>query len=354
MAAGLSAATALTTTYLDGMDYPTAQHADQEYETAGPRSLRGSRTSTTCMQTSYTLTPTPATTTSTPTAQLDLSISAAPQSFPRNSGGYGWRSFALRSKDAPTAAVDVEPTGLFTANSELANDELQQWSSYAYYPMTAPHPVTLIREAVARIVGGFFDAHDRDYLVTKINVPPELAFTSRIVLAFNSVIAGLRATLPIPAIFVVGKAISIERSGGGTQTVPGQRAAHAPMFARLGERSRIASLGPPGAVSHHRGCPRYRLDHARSPRPDAGASRGVDRSAAAVAARSTETAEGGLRGLGDSGPEAAVLFVRRSHLTHPGGGAALCRRKPRPLGREPNLQWRLATQRPRCRRCRNG
>jgi hypothetical protein len=34
---------------------------------------------------------------------------------------------------------------------------------------------------------------------------------------------------------LVGKAISIERSGGGTQNVPEQRAAHAPMFARPGE-----------------------------------------------------------------------------------------------------------------------
>ena len=34
---------------------------------------------------------------------------------------------------------------------------------------------------------------------------------------------------------VVGKANSIEQSGGGAQTVPEQRAAHAPMFARPGE-----------------------------------------------------------------------------------------------------------------------
>jgi hypothetical protein len=36
---------------------------------------------------------------------------------------------------------------------------------------------------------------------------------------------------------VPGKVNSIEASGGGGQTVPEQRAAHAPMFARPGGRS---------------------------------------------------------------------------------------------------------------------
>lgn len=42
---------------------------------------------------------------------------------------------------------------------------------------------------------------------------------------------------------VEGKANSIERSGGGTQRVPEQRAAHAPCFARPGEPEPNAVVG---------------------------------------------------------------------------------------------------------------
>ncbi|MCA2253440.1 AarF/ABC1/UbiB kinase family protein [Mycobacterium intracellulare] len=91
--------------------------------------------------------------------------------------------------------------GFISADSTLTADELQQWISYTNYPMTMPQPVTFTPDAVARILGGFFDVRDRHHPAAKVTLPPEHAFTTRIVLAFNSVAAGLQATLPIRAIF---------------------------------------------------------------------------------------------------------------------------------------------------------
>lgn len=124
--------------------------------------------------------------------------------------------------------------GILTADSDLTNDELQQWFSYTNYPMTSPQPVTFTPDAVARIVGGFFDARDRHHPVAKINVPAEHVFTSRIVLAFNSVAAGLQATLPIRAIF--------DDLDGVTEPITELGKLH---------HAWVRERGLPGALDHH-------------------------------------------------------------------------------------------------------
>jgi predicted unusual protein kinase regulating ubiquinone biosynthesis (AarF/ABC1/UbiB family) len=86
-------------------------------------------------------------------------------------------------------------TGFLTAQSSLTDDELRQWVSDMAFESTAPQPVTYTPDATARIIRGFFDVRDRDHPVAKVAVPAEHVFTSRIMLAFASVAAGLHATL---------------------------------------------------------------------------------------------------------------------------------------------------------------
>ncbi|MEE3751895.1 ABC1 kinase family protein [Mycobacterium intracellulare] len=124
--------------------------------------------------------------------------------------------------------------GFIAADSTLTTDELQQWVSYTNYPMTMPQPVTFTPDAVARIVSGFFDIRDRNHPGAKVNLPPEHAFTTRIILAFNSVAVGLRATLPIRAIY--------DDMDGVTEPITELGKLH---------HTWVRKRGLPGALDHH-------------------------------------------------------------------------------------------------------
>ena len=85
--------------------------------------------------------------------------------------------------------------GFLTAHSTLTDDDLRQWVSDLAYEANAPQPFTYTADSIARILRGCFDVRDRTHPVAKLTVPTEFVFTSRIMLAFASVAAGLRATV---------------------------------------------------------------------------------------------------------------------------------------------------------------
>jgi hypothetical protein len=62
-------------------------------------------------------------------------------------------------------------------------------------------PVTYTADAIARTIGGLFDIRDARHPLAQMTAPPEFVLTPRMTLACNSVLAGLRATVPIRAIF---------------------------------------------------------------------------------------------------------------------------------------------------------
>jgi predicted unusual protein kinase regulating ubiquinone biosynthesis (AarF/ABC1/UbiB family) len=91
--------------------------------------------------------------------------------------------------------------GFITADSPLSPDDLQRWVLDANPETHMPQPVTYTPDAIARTIHGFFNVRDADHALSQVTVPPEFVFSSRILLAINSVLAGLQACLPIRAIF---------------------------------------------------------------------------------------------------------------------------------------------------------
>lgn len=91
--------------------------------------------------------------------------------------------------------------GFLPDQTAITDDELQQWISELAHESIAPQPFTYTPDAAARIMRGCFDVRDRSHPVAKMTVPTEFVFTSRIMLAFASVAAGLRATVPARAIY---------------------------------------------------------------------------------------------------------------------------------------------------------
>jgi predicted unusual protein kinase regulating ubiquinone biosynthesis (AarF/ABC1/UbiB family) len=91
--------------------------------------------------------------------------------------------------------------GFVPFDSPLSPDDLLQWILDAGPEANMPQPVTYTPDSIARTIHGFFNIRDADHALTKLTVPPEFAFTSRIMLACNSVFAGLQASVPVRAIF---------------------------------------------------------------------------------------------------------------------------------------------------------
>lgn len=225
----------LTMTYLDGWDYPTAQQADQDLKNTWAevmtRFMNGNFRHANLVHAD----PHPGNYRFNRDGTVGFLDYGCASIFPETQR-WLWVSFLRTAVEERTRNSHELLTKLrfITPETSLTDDELREWISYTNYPMTQAQPVTFTSDAVARVVGGFFDVRDRDHPVAKIAVPPEHVFTSRIVLAFNSVAAGLQATLPIRAIF--------DDMDGVTEPITELGKLH---------HAWVRERGLPGALDHH-------------------------------------------------------------------------------------------------------
>src|SRR5262249_15490406 len=84
--------------------------------------------------------------------------------------------------------------GFLTEDSDITGEELYEWfSPMMQEVVTDPQPVTYTRDATARTLSGLLDIRDSDHLLSRMSVPKEQAFGSRVMLAINHVCAGLNA-----------------------------------------------------------------------------------------------------------------------------------------------------------------
>lgn len=92
--------------------------------------------------------------------------------------------------------------GFLDPDSDLTADDLYQWQSPMWHEMiAAPQPATFTAEATVRTVRGLFDFRDANHPINHLNAPEDYAFIPRLQLAIFSVCAGLRATMPVRAIY---------------------------------------------------------------------------------------------------------------------------------------------------------
>lgn len=197
-----STARALTMTYLDGMDYAAAQLADQDlkntwaevitrftngnYRHANlahadphPGNYRFNRDGT--------------------VGFLDFGCATI---FPEKQR-WLWTASQRAAVEGRTQDYHnlMTQLGFLTTDSTLSPEDLQRWILDTNPEIHMPQPVTYTPDAIARTIHGLFDVRDADHALSKLTVPPEFVFTSRVILACNSVFAGLQACLPVRAIF---------------------------------------------------------------------------------------------------------------------------------------------------------
>lgn len=192
----------LTMTYLDGMDWGAAQHADQDLKNTWTEVIvrfnQGNFRH----------------------ANL-LHGDPHPGNFRFNTDGtvgfvdFGcvkvlpererWRLVAMtraviegRKDDYRELMVQA---GFLDADSDLTADEMYQWQSEGLYEIcTSAQPATYSPESTRRVLQTFFDVRDADHPIGRMGTPDDYVFASRATFALNAVAAGLGATLPMRAI----------------------------------------------------------------------------------------------------------------------------------------------------------
>lgn len=191
-----STARVLTMTYLDGMDWKAAQQADQDLKNTWAeviaRFMNGNYRHANLVHAD----PHPGNYRFHPDGTVGFVDFGCATSLSENRR-WLWVHFLRAAMDGRDDLYRDLMTrlGFLTNQTTLSEDELQQWVSDMSYETTMPQPFTYTPDATARIVRGFLDVRDADHPVAKIAVPAEHVFTSRIMLAFASVAAGLEATL---------------------------------------------------------------------------------------------------------------------------------------------------------------
>lgn len=111
---------------------------------------------------------------------------------------FQWAAIEGRLEDCRELLTQL---GFIAADSPLSADDLQPWLSTLVYEMGMPQPVTYTPDTITRTIAGSLDIRDSDHPLAQTTVPQEFAFSSRIALATNSILAGLQACLPIRSIW---------------------------------------------------------------------------------------------------------------------------------------------------------
>jgi predicted unusual protein kinase regulating ubiquinone biosynthesis (AarF/ABC1/UbiB family) len=197
----LSGNRVLTMTYLDGMDWPAAQHADQDLRNTWAevvaRFVDGNYRHANLVQAD----PHPGNYRFHPDGTVGFLDFGCITIFPEQKR-WLWVSFlrAAYEQRIDDCREIMAKLGFLTPDSSVSVEELRSWISPMTHEVVMPQPATYTSEAPARTVRGFFGLGDSNNPTAKMTVPPEFVFTSRIALAFASIAGGLQATLEMRAI----------------------------------------------------------------------------------------------------------------------------------------------------------
>jgi predicted unusual protein kinase regulating ubiquinone biosynthesis (AarF/ABC1/UbiB family) len=186
----------LTMTYLDGLDWATAQQADQELKNTWAEVLLRFAASSFRHANLFNADPHPG------NYRFGLD------------GSVGFVDFGcvkvlpehVRLKFVEAARATIEgrkhdlhhlmaELGYFAGGSALSVDEAYQWHAELLYELIAPQPVTFTQEAAERAIRGLIDLRSPDHPVRHMSAPDDLIFFTRFNLISNPLMATLKATV---------------------------------------------------------------------------------------------------------------------------------------------------------------
>ncbi|CRZ17365.1 ABC1 kinase family protein [Mycolicibacterium neworleansense] len=187
----------LTMTYLDGMDWAAAQHAEQDLRNTWAEAVfrfinSGSRHGNLVQ-----VDPHPGNFLFNPDGTVGCLDFGCVQSFAERPR---WLFLALMHAGMEGRYDDCRELmlqmGLISADSSLSDDDLRRVVSDMTHATTQPQPVTYTPELMARSLRAFLgDQNSAHMTVTR-----EFVFLPRLQIAFDHIATGLRATVPVRSI----------------------------------------------------------------------------------------------------------------------------------------------------------
>jgi len=185
----------LTMTYLDGMDWATAQHADQELKNAWAEVILRFGTGSARHANLSHADPHPGNFRFGPDGQvgfLDFGcVKVVPERFRREYIATIRAVLDGRKQDMRTRMTDA---GFISDESTLATEEIYQWWVEILHEWLAPQPVTYTQDTARRAVHSVI-ALAPDHPVRRMSIPDDAVLMSRIGLNINTICARLGATL---------------------------------------------------------------------------------------------------------------------------------------------------------------
>lgn len=88
----------------------------------------------------------------------------------------------------------MSESGFLTADSTLTADEAFQWYEGVIHELLAPQPVTYTEQASERAIQYLLDVRSSDHALRRMSVPPDFVFFSRLNFSMNAVFTALHAT----------------------------------------------------------------------------------------------------------------------------------------------------------------
>jgi predicted unusual protein kinase regulating ubiquinone biosynthesis (AarF/ABC1/UbiB family) len=86
-------------------------------------------------------------------------------------------------------------SGFFAADSTLSADETYQWWEGIIFELLAPQPATYTEQASERAIQFLLDVRSSDHPMRRMSVPADFVFFSRLNLSMNAIFTALRATI---------------------------------------------------------------------------------------------------------------------------------------------------------------
>jgi predicted unusual protein kinase regulating ubiquinone biosynthesis (AarF/ABC1/UbiB family) len=185
----------LTMTYMDGLDWAAAQHADQELKDTWAEVISRFVTGSYRHSNLFHADPHPG------NYRFRADGSVAFLDF----GCVKVLSELQRSRIVRLVRAAVEgrrndlrewmvETGFITADSSLTADDVYRWWEGIIYELLAPQPATYTQQASKRTIESLIDMRSLDHPVRRMAVPPDHVFFSRLNLSMNAIFTALQAT----------------------------------------------------------------------------------------------------------------------------------------------------------------
>jgi predicted unusual protein kinase regulating ubiquinone biosynthesis (AarF/ABC1/UbiB family) len=193
-----SAGRVLTMTYLDGLDWAAAQHADQDLKNVWAEVIARMVTGSYRHGNLFHADPHPGNY----RFGLDGRVGFVDFGCVKVLSTRQCQRLAMMVR----AAIDgrkndlrdaMAETGFLAEGSMLTADEAYQWWTSIVYELMMPQPGTYSRQTSQRAIESLIDLRAKDHPVRRMTVPADFVFFSRLNLSMNSIFAALEATFHV-------------------------------------------------------------------------------------------------------------------------------------------------------------